>query len=382
MKVVTIVFTILLLAVVGAFIGGITNHLAIKMLFRPYKALYIGRFRVPFTPGVIPKRHGEIAIQLGNLVMEHLITAEGVEKRFLDERFKSLIISKVTDWVDRYLEEKRPTREDLMAYFPIDEVSKNIEESLLQHIDGYLIDKLEQYKFEELETLLPLDLMLEIEERIPDVSRHLATSIRNYMQTDEAKAMVKSQLDKFFEGRGMLGNMLNMFLGNKSLIDFIYPDLIKFLERPPVQLAINSFLEKEWQRIKVMRLEEVTETLKLKEQVGPVLKRLLSASPFRKIIENPGASLAEWREPITQTLIPIGVSVLLKKASSEAANLLQSLELDSLVSEQVRAFSMIELENVILMISKKEFKMITYLGAVLGGFIGLVQAFIMLAIGK
>jgi uncharacterized membrane protein YheB (UPF0754 family) len=37
-----------------------------------------------------------------------------------------------------------------------------------------------------------------------------------------------------------------------------------------------------------------------------------------------------------------------------------------------------ELEDVILIISKKEFKMITYLGALLGGIIGVIQAFIML----
>ncbi|MBR6349380.1 MAG: DUF445 family protein, partial [Lachnospiraceae bacterium] len=41
--------------IIGCIIGAFTNFIAIKMLFRPLKPVYIGKFRVPFTPGVIPK---------------------------------------------------------------------------------------------------------------------------------------------------------------------------------------------------------------------------------------------------------------------------------------------------------------------------------------
>ena len=46
---------------IGALIGYLTNWLAVKMLFRPRKALYIGKFHVPFTPGVIPRRKAALA---------------------------------------------------------------------------------------------------------------------------------------------------------------------------------------------------------------------------------------------------------------------------------------------------------------------------------
>ena len=39
---------------VGAAIGGLTNRIAIRMLFRPYTARYIGKIHVPLTPGIIP----------------------------------------------------------------------------------------------------------------------------------------------------------------------------------------------------------------------------------------------------------------------------------------------------------------------------------------
>ncbi|MCY1692085.1 DUF445 family protein [Exiguobacterium sp. SL14] len=52
--------------VIGALIGAITNHLAIRMLFRPLEPKYIGKFRVPFTPGLIPKRRDELAKEISD----------------------------------------------------------------------------------------------------------------------------------------------------------------------------------------------------------------------------------------------------------------------------------------------------------------------------
>ena len=59
----------------GAIIGGFTNHLAIKMLFRPHRPIYIGKFQVPFTPGLIPKRRDELAVQLGKMSCRTFVNA-------------------------------------------------------------------------------------------------------------------------------------------------------------------------------------------------------------------------------------------------------------------------------------------------------------------
>ena len=72
--------TILFMVAVGAIIGGVTNSLAIKMLFRPYKPIYIKKWRLPFTPGLIPRRRDDLAIQMGRLVVNHLLTPESFKK--------------------------------------------------------------------------------------------------------------------------------------------------------------------------------------------------------------------------------------------------------------------------------------------------------------
>ena len=57
-------FIILFMMVVGAIIGGITNVIAIKMLFHPFNPYYIFKMRIPFTPGLIPKEEMKLLIKL------------------------------------------------------------------------------------------------------------------------------------------------------------------------------------------------------------------------------------------------------------------------------------------------------------------------------
>jgi hypothetical protein len=70
--------------VIGAAIGFITNDIAIRMLFRPLKEYRILGIRVPFTPGIIPRRRRELAEAIGRMVSEELITAETV-RSYLQE---------------------------------------------------------------------------------------------------------------------------------------------------------------------------------------------------------------------------------------------------------------------------------------------------------
>jgi uncharacterized membrane protein YheB (UPF0754 family) len=60
---------------IGAFIGYLTNKVAIKMLFRPLKAKHIFGIRIPMTPGVIPSKRGELAVNMGEMVGSHLLTS-------------------------------------------------------------------------------------------------------------------------------------------------------------------------------------------------------------------------------------------------------------------------------------------------------------------
>jgi len=70
----------ILIILVSAFIAGSTNYLAIKMLFRPRKPIYIFKKRLPFTPGIIPKNRHRIAAALAETIEEKFLNDEIIKK--------------------------------------------------------------------------------------------------------------------------------------------------------------------------------------------------------------------------------------------------------------------------------------------------------------
>lgn len=50
------------------------------MLFRPYKAIYIGDRRLPFTPGLIPANQDRLARNISRIIMGSLLTPEEIQK--------------------------------------------------------------------------------------------------------------------------------------------------------------------------------------------------------------------------------------------------------------------------------------------------------------
>ncbi len=82
--------------VVGGIIGYFTNDIAIKMLFRPYRAIYIGKRRLPFTPGLIPRNQERLAKRVSDTVMGSLLTPgelQNLARRLLQiERVQGAIL--------------------------------------------------------------------------------------------------------------------------------------------------------------------------------------------------------------------------------------------------------------------------------------------------
>ncbi|MCI9545144.1 MAG: DUF445 family protein [Lachnospiraceae bacterium] len=77
---------------IGAVIGYFTNFIAVKMLFRPLHEVKIGNFRLPFTPGIIPKGRERLAKALGVAVGDNLLTKEDLEKIFFSDSVKQVVV--------------------------------------------------------------------------------------------------------------------------------------------------------------------------------------------------------------------------------------------------------------------------------------------------
>ena len=98
--------------VVGAVIGYITNDIAIRMLFKPHRAYYIGRWRIPFTPGIIPKEKDRIAGAIGKAISENLMNQDVLERTLMSEE----LLDKMREAYDKYIADLRNNEETLEAY--------------------------------------------------------------------------------------------------------------------------------------------------------------------------------------------------------------------------------------------------------------------------
>jgi len=82
---------------VGGIVGYITNYLAIKMLFFPSKPVMIGKFRLPFTPGIVPRHKNRLAHILGDAVVARFFNTNDLEEVFMSDYFKNGVADSITD---------------------------------------------------------------------------------------------------------------------------------------------------------------------------------------------------------------------------------------------------------------------------------------------
>ena len=125
----------------GGVIGYITNDLAIRMLFRPRKAVYIGKFHVPFTPGLIPSQQGRIAQSIGDVVSSQLLNEETLRQTLLSESTVQKLQEKVRGFLRKLSKDGRRVRELLAkeavrgrVNLDVDELAQKLSEGLTAKI--------------------------------------------------------------------------------------------------------------------------------------------------------------------------------------------------------------------------------------------------------
>lgn len=99
---------LLFLALVGALIGWLTNVIAIKLLFRPINP--IGIKGTPFMiQGLIPKRKGEIAKSIGDVISEELVSMEVIVDQIIEDMDKKQIVEIIKEKIVIVANEKMPS---------------------------------------------------------------------------------------------------------------------------------------------------------------------------------------------------------------------------------------------------------------------------------
>ena len=83
---------------IGAAIGYVTNWIAVKMMFRPLKEIRIGKFKLPFTPGIIPKNRKRIAKSIAIAINDNLLTNSDLTDKLMSNDIQDSIRLKVSNF--------------------------------------------------------------------------------------------------------------------------------------------------------------------------------------------------------------------------------------------------------------------------------------------
>ncbi|MCY7570798.1 DUF445 family protein [Bacillus pumilus] len=366
--------TFIFMIVIGAVIGAATNHLAIKMLFRPYKPYYLFGKQLPFTPGLIPKRRDEVAKQVGVMVMEHLLTPEGIQKRFESSEAKQEILHTVHRYIDKGAE-MEITVLSLLESFGVSQADVKADEWIHEWSDHKLNSLLENYNEQTLSELLPQDVENKISSKIPDAADYILKRGIHYFESEEGKSRLGNMIDDFLKERGMLGSMVQMFLGNSSLIDRVHPEIIKFLRNAETKRFLSDLLVQEWDKVKQFSLHELDQRWNVKELIFSVKNQLLSHFSTKLILDRSvGAYVSAVADDLKTHVAPVLIQKGISAASNVLEGLLAKLQFEDIIREQIELFPLEKMEELVVSISNKELKMITFLGGLLGGLIGAIQA--------
>ncbi|OEG00065.1 hypothetical protein BHF71_06360 [Vulcanibacillus modesticaldus] len=365
-----IMYIVFFAIIVGVVIGAFTNSLAIKMLFRPYKPWKIGKWQVPFTPGLIPKRRGELAEQVGYMVEEYLFTPEGT-KNFIeksgvkDQLYNSLMVRL------EHLKDEDKTVGDLIALAFGDKWKDSLKSYQKKRLLGFLrSDQLGNKTIEEVLSKKTLNI---IDGYLEQLSEHLVIGIKEYLLSEEGLDKIENIIKQMFNGSKMLGFFAGLLVDSNQIQQKIMNFIEETLEKEETKDIIYTFIDKEWKIIRKKQLLEYLDKFEeaFSRQIDYLYESVVDHIDYitvKQLIES-----LEKRNLIKRGY-EFGVSFFIERMDK----LFKVLSISNVVKEELENYSLEHLEKLIIEVSGKELKMITYLGGVIGGILGLIQGILYL----
>jgi len=194
---------IITIPIIGALIGWVTNVLAIKLIFRPYKPIIIPiiNYRIQ---GLIPKRRDELALNVGQVIGNELLSLDDVFDKIKENDVKEKIVSSVIETIFCRVNERIP----FLVPATVKKVLLNLLEDILSKetpviIDRFLLDLSEKMKDQ-------VDFSKMIQEKINAYDLH---------ELERVILLIASRELKHIE---ILGAFLGFFIGLLQALWFYF----------------------------------------------------------------------------------------------------------------------------------------------------------------
>lgn len=238
--------------IVGGVIGYFTNDLAIKMLFRPRKPLFLFGWQLPMTPGMIPKNKARLAAGIAAMVSRKLMSVDVLAGALLSDSMVERVRQKVHGLIASYQADDRPLREALASLLGAEAV-RRAESEALGAIDAKVAEKMTD---PALAATISQKIMEAVMERL---SSNPLLSLGASIFSGSIESMVSEMVSKMLREKGV-----------PMVSQMIHAEEEKLLSRPVSQLlkgrqrmleSIEKGAVEAYRRVVTQKLPELLEAI-------------------------------------------------------------------------------------------------------------------------
>lgn len=263
--------------IIGAIIGYGTNWIAIKMLFRPLKPVKIGKFTLPFTPGIIPKRQGKIAKAIVESIENNLFTDDDIKEMLLDKKVEDAvtdsIFNKLND--EETIEEIIRKKIDDEKYVFLREnlkllITRKIKDGLIEAQIGEIIAN-EGKKVVSEKIKGSMLKMFVTDSMIDSIILPLGNSVQEYIK-EHGEEKIEPKVDdeiSLLERSSIKEIIVNLELNEENLkneIKKIYRNFVQnYMENFLQKIDISATIENKINDMEVAELERILLSIMKKE---------------------------------------------------------------------------------------------------------------------
>lgn len=133
---------LIIIPVISAFIGWVTNWVAIKMLFHPRQPKKI--LGITFH-GIFPKRQQQFAEKLGKLVSAEFLSFDDIEQKISSPENLKKIMPMIENHIDDFLRHKLSNEMPVISMFIGDKTISKLKESFMKEIEILFPQVMKQY---------------------------------------------------------------------------------------------------------------------------------------------------------------------------------------------------------------------------------------------
>ncbi len=417
---------ILSLPVIGAFIGYFTNYVAIKMLFYPKRPYYIANIRIPFTPGLIPKKRNELIDKISSVVAEKVINKNELVRYVYSKKNREFLYSYTQNILNDLLDKKLSDlnlpygkilkitsgqidtlketliREKLEA-FDIDFDYITYNAFLLVDKNKKVIDLIKKENLESLyqnletlsnNALINLSSSLDEPEIKELIRKKITESLNDYIDesnilTASFVSMLAPLIEENEKVMDIIIDKLKQLLNDKNVKIRVRNSIVKAFEKEVLSLKLEEFSIKftnlsiddlrEWASSKIKEIfyrlnikkkivEEIIKTIdteKTARKITAYLRLMLQKTTFRDLLK---FIKPEFERKLSRYLVN-NLLIIVRKENQRIFD----FDIAENARKKLEKLDIGQIEDIVLNISKEQFKYINLFGGILGFMIGIIE---------